>query len=333
MVSRRTALAGLGPLPGWSPNAGLWLDRYIRSQDPGDKNSRRELTSEVSAIPEPEKAYAEYFGRWKRTLEAHGAELRVAKAAGRVVVGLGAEAVLENSICLHRTYGVPLIPGSALKGLSASFARQRLEAGWAPDSPAYRALFGELDSAGYVTFFDALYIPGSGHSGRPLHPDVITVHHPAYYQSASAPTPPADWDDPTPIPFVSATGEYLLALGGPADLVSRAYEILKLALAESGVGAKTSSGYGRMTLADPPPSLPDPAWQRAEELLARVKAMPNGKVANEIGQRVDEWRALQAPDEQRRQVASAILAKVREAGREKASAGKRWHQDLLDFLK
>jgi CRISPR-associated protein Cmr6 len=331
MASRRTALAGLGPQSGRSPNAGLWLDRYIRSQDPGDKNSRRDLTSEVSAIPEPEKAYAEYFARWKRTLEAHGAELRVAKATGRVVVGLGAEAVLENAICLHRTYGVPLIPGSALKGLSASFARQRLDGGWSPDSPAYKALFGELDSAGYVTFFDALYVPGSGHSGRPLHPDVITVHHPEYYQSASA--PPADWDDPIPVPFLSATGEYLLALGGPAGFVARAYDILKLAMSESGVGAKTSSGYGRMELAAPAPPPADPTLQKAEELIARIKAMPNAKVANEIGQRVAEWRSLQCPDEWRRRVASAIVGKVGEAGRGKASAGKGWYQELLDFLK
>jgi CRISPR-associated protein Cmr6 len=332
MASGRTVLANLIPQSGRSPNAGLWLDKYIKSQDPEDKNSRRDLASQVSGIPEPEKAYAEYFGRWKRTLEALGAECRVAKAIGRVVVGLGAEAVLENAITLHRTYGVPLIPGSALKGLAASFARQRLDENWGADSAAYKALFGELDSAGYVTFFDALYVPGSGHLGRPLHPDVITVHHPDYYQATKA-APPADWDDPRPVPFLSATGEYLLALSGPARLVSSAFEILRLALAESGVGAKTSSGYGRMALSTPPPAPADPARQRAEELVARIKAMPNPKVANEIGQRVAEWRAFQVPDEWRRLVASAIVEKVREAGREKASMGKGWYQELLDSLK
>jgi CRISPR-associated protein Cmr6 len=328
----RNVLAGLSPCPGWSPNAGLWLDRYIGAQGRDDTNSRRDLAAQVSAIPEPGKPYAEYFVRWKRSLETLGAECRVAKAVGRIVVGLGGESVSETAITLHRTYGVPLIPGSALKGLAASFARQRLDGDWGSGSSAYKALFGEMGSAGYVSFFDALYVPASGHLGRPLYPDVITVHHPDYYQSGKA-TPPADWDSPTPIPFLSATGDYLMALSGPNHFVSRAFDILKLALAEVGVGAKTSSGYGRMTLAGPPPPMIDPARRKADELVAKINSLPNGRVANEIGQRVTEWRALDGSDEVRRRVAEAIVGKVREAGREKISASKGWYQELLDFLK
>ncbi|GEM_PF-455904 len=44
------------------------------------------------------------------------------RAEGRVIIGLGAESVLETSIHLHRTYGFPIIPGSALKGLARSYA-------------------------------------------------------------------------------------------------------------------------------------------------------------------------------------------------------------------
>ena len=75
---------------------------------------------------------------------------------------------------------------------------------------------------------------------------MITVHHPDYYQGDQA---PADWDNPTPVPFLSATGVYLLALAGDPQWVEAAYKILALALCEEGVGAKTSSGYGRMTIA------------------------------------------------------------------------------------
>jgi CRISPR-associated protein Cmr6 len=332
MASGRTVLSDLKPQAGWSPNAGLWLDRYIKSQAVEDKNSRRDLTNQVSDIPEPGSAYVEYFGRWKRSLELLGAECRIAKALGRFVVGLGSEAVLENAITLHHTYGIPIIPGSALKGLAASFTRQRLDEGWGRNSNAYKAVFGELDSAGYVTFFDALYVPGSGYLGRPLHPDVITVHHPDYYQSGKT-APPAEWDDPRPIPFLSATGQYLLALRGPDEFVSRAFDILALALANVGVGAKTSSGYGRMELAGPPTMPPDPARHRADEMIGRINAMPNSRVANEIGKHVEEWRAFQGPDEWRRRVAGAIVEKVRVAGREKASASKGWYQELQDSLK
>ncbi len=74
--------------------------------------------------------------------------------------------------------------------------------------------------------------------------------HPEYYQGSAA---PADWDSPTPLPFVSANGAYLVALGGAdAACVVAGLTILGLALAELGIGAKTSSGYGRMTLTEPP---------------------------------------------------------------------------------
>jgi CRISPR-associated protein Cmr6 len=40
----------------------------------------------------------------------------------RFVVGFGAEHVLETNICLHRIYGFPIVPGSALKGLTRARA-------------------------------------------------------------------------------------------------------------------------------------------------------------------------------------------------------------------
>jgi hypothetical protein len=107
-------------------------------------------------------------------------------------------------------------------------------------------LFGTTESAGYITFFDALYVPGSGHAGQPLWPDVMTVHHPDYYGNQDR--PPADWDNPNPVSFLSATGDYLIALAGPDQWVATAFEILQLALAEMGIGAKTASGYGRLKL-------------------------------------------------------------------------------------
>ncbi len=40
----------------------------------------------------------------------------------RLVIGLGDESVYETSIRLHRNYGVPYIPGSALKGVAKHYA-------------------------------------------------------------------------------------------------------------------------------------------------------------------------------------------------------------------
>lgn len=77
---------------------------------------------------------------------------------------------------------------------------------------------------------------------------MITTHHRDYYVGGTK--PPADWDNPVPVPFLTATGCYLIALNGPAEWVDRALTILGMALRDSGIGAKTAAGYGRMKLLD-----------------------------------------------------------------------------------
>ncbi len=233
-----------------APNAHteLWLDKYIDDQE--DTKSRGPFIAEVSALPTPE-AYVAFYKRWQQMLDDQGAKKRTARVKGRMIIGLGDESVLETAITLHRTYGVPYIPGSALKGLAATYARQRLGEAWQKGSEAYKIVFGNTDDTGYITFFDALYIPGTGFKRKALYPDVITVHHQKYYQDSN--NPPADWDDPNPVPFFTATGSYLIALAG-SELqeqeawIEKTFAILRHALAEMGIGAKTSSGYGRLEL-------------------------------------------------------------------------------------
>src|SRR5258708_1609120 len=227
-------------------NAGLWFDKYIGEQS--REESRRDLIEEVCALPIP-MAYRSYFERWQKVLtEEYGAQIRRAQVKGRMIVGLGSESVLETSISLHRTYGVPYIPGSALKGLAANYARLRLDEDWKKGGKYYKIVFGDTDDAGYISFFDALYIPDTGYEGKALYPDVITVHHQEYYQNAKV--APADRDNPNPVPFLSATGIYLIALAAP-DLqapdrwLAVPFKIIEKALKTFCVGAKTSSGYVR----------------------------------------------------------------------------------------
>lgn len=252
--SRRALLDRVDKSP--TTHAGLWLDRYLPRQlvsgesvASGSQTPVTALFEQVAGMGEP-REYIAFFRRWQDGLASvrdAGEVLKTfrAKVQGRMVVGLGTDGVLENSIALHRTYGVPLIPGSALKGLASSFAHRRAGVEWKKNTEAHRILFGDTSAAGYVTFYDALYIPKSGFQGKPLWPDVMTVHHKDYYQGNK---PPTDWDSPTPIPFLSATGSYLVALRGPGEWVDAAASILSLALENEGVGAKTSSGYGRLAL-------------------------------------------------------------------------------------
>lgn len=324
MSTRRQPLENLQKTE--TTNAGLWLDKFIREQARTDKESRQVLVKEVAEIRAPED-YSHWFERWRRALQDYGAECREATVQGRMALGLGEESVLETAITLHHTYGVPYIPGSALKGLVASFARQHLGNDWQVDTPAYVMVFGDTKNAGYVTFFDALPLPNSANSAA-LHTDVVTVHHKSYYQLNSI-VPPADWDDPNPVPFLSTTGKYLITLAGPPPWVSAAFKILEHALAHAGIGAKTSSGYGRLTLSPP---LVDMDQAKADAVIASVQALKLPEVAGRIHAFFDQWRKLEVNPAQKRRVAEGIVAKVKEAGREKQSRDKDWYKELLSSI-
>jgi CRISPR-associated protein Cmr6 len=264
-LSRRAVLSNLSSQH--ISHAGLWHDRFLpRQPDRDERITDQEGTPQKKHLAEVANCatptlYTHFYTRWQQALAARGADCRTATIQGRMVVGLGDESVLETAMTLHHTYGVPYIPGSALKGLAASYVRHFVDnpewGQWNHDNKdkpvwhagdAYHILFGNTEEAGYVTFFDAFYVPGSGHEGRALWPDVITVHHQDYYSDTGA--PPADWDSPNPVPFLSATGSYLIALAGPDAWVVATFSILNAALKELGIGAKTSSGYGRMLLDD-----------------------------------------------------------------------------------
>lgn len=327
-------------------HAGLWFDKYLRIQNTDNKETQQKQAhvQSVAALAEP-TLYKAFYEDWKASVlacETSGFVVKHGNAStlGRLAIGLGNESTIETSITLHHTYGMPYIPGSALKGLAAHYADQRLGAEWKKGTQAYEILFGyanKLDEegqslgadAGFVTFFDALYIPGSGQNGSALHPDIITVHHPDYYNKEEDPHAPADWDSPIPIPFLTATGQFWVALAGPEAWVTAAFMITEWALKEFGVGAKTSSGYGRMIL-QPPPL--DPSEMQAKELIQQVNKLPNQKVANEIQSYANRWRQLVARDELKRLAAQAIIDKVRASGREKKDMEKSWYQELLTFV-
>lgn len=248
MSSRREALAGIRPKP--DTHAGLWLDRFIDDVAEGGPEKQKHFESLFETVRVP-AAYPVFFQRWRQSIKSLPpfTVCTEAEVQGRMVVGLGAESVLETSVALHRAYGVPWIPGSALKGLAAAAAHR-----WLTDDKwrkprkdqeigeFHKLMFGDTSRGGYVTFHDALWIPDS--EKLPLDLDVMTVHHPEYYGGKNV--PPAEWDSPNPVSFLTARGKYLLAVTGPKAWAETAMKILAQALAYDGVGAKTAAGYGRL---------------------------------------------------------------------------------------
>ena len=99
------------------------------------------------------------------------------------------------------------------------------------------------EAKGFVTIYDAWWIPKSGSNGLAL--DVLTPHHSKYYVGKS-PQPPTDFDDPVPNYFLTVSGDFLFVIQAPNQSWQTFVEkLLRQVLTENGVGAKRSSGYGR----------------------------------------------------------------------------------------
>jgi CRISPR-associated protein Cmr6 len=210
-------------------NAGLRLDKFMDQWSPDWK---------LLAQPRMDDgAYRLAYQRWERhwSQDAVGRILVRGRVAARLAAGLGGESALEVGIRLHHCYGTPVIPGSAIKGV----LRARIQ-----DSRLQEFLFGNQESTAFAMFQDAWWIP---ESRSPLVLDVITVHHPDYYAGKHAPT---DFDNPTPVQFLSVRGSFLFIaefLGDDASGHWKAYleRLLKDTLEKDGIGGKRSAGYGR----------------------------------------------------------------------------------------
>ena len=336
-------------------HAGLLLDKGLEKQETGTGGSeaRKSLFDRLCGTTSPEP-YKLAFQRWQEAVQAMpNAASQIMKAKGRLIVGLGGEGVLETGLTLHHTYGMPFIPGSALKGLSRHYAEQVLGITAPKDSSKsldqlsepekhHRVLFGTTDDAGYITFMDALYVPGTAPDDCPLVLDTITTHHPNYY-TGGATQWPWDFDDPNPVSFISVRGSFLVAVSGPnkewADL---ALKVLQQALEDYGVGGKTSSGYGRLTPDSRPvarpggetvgPTVVTPRPPAQEHLMVQeIKALPNAQVKSQIGAFYERWQSLPT-DEDKRAVAQAIIDRLKQVHALEGWKSRAWVAALLKYL-
>jgi len=229
-------------------NPALAFERYLPMQGDNHKKAKA-LHQAIVESPAPE-VYCKAFERWGRMVKAmpHTVWL-TGELGGPLAVGLGGASPFENGLTTHRTYGMPVIPGSALKGLCRRASAWMCK-GSEEEQKAYRALFGCSDKqsaeAGYVTFWDAWYDPASVY-GKPFHRDVVTVHHQRYYTQKGRNVWPTDFDDPTPIPLlvVKPGARFFFAVTGLSDEWAQfAMRCLSHGLAHLGAGGKTNAGYG-----------------------------------------------------------------------------------------
>jgi CRISPR type III-B/RAMP module RAMP protein Cmr6 len=229
-------------------NLGLILDKYppqaAVQKSEGKGSWLRVITADS---PIDTRLAASVYQRWRHMTEAVGARLFSAVTQWRMVVGLGGETVLETDLTLHHLYGIPYIPGSALKGLARGyvaaevFPSEKID----DDHEIVKRIFGAQEQAGTVIFFDAL--PKDGRATFAL--DIMNAHYPNYYGEKK---PPTNDQNPNPVTFLTVTDTtftFALAPRHPGDERDRqdvelAAGWLQMALEKYGVGGKTSAGYG-----------------------------------------------------------------------------------------
>lgn len=229
----RSALSNF-PAAGAS-HAGQLLSQLF---DGSEKEARGQFLTTVTEI-KPSDAYQTAFERWKAATQP----TITATTSGPLAIGLGNASPTEVGLTLHRTYGVPYLPGSALKGLAVRAARDHKL-----DAEACAALFGTTEKAAHLIWWDGWLDPNCT---QPLQLDTITVHHQEYYGKRGKKGFPTDFDDPNPVAFLSVpTGtRFHIALGkstpGLDDAwVRLAAKLLEWGLTHLGLGGKTNAGYG-----------------------------------------------------------------------------------------
>lgn len=270
---------------GKTANTGLLLRRGL-SEWPGAGNTgdvddsggagkaKADLINHIAEII-PDGGYHWAYRRWCQatTDDTRFVDLEL-RLLSRLYIGVVRDNPVETGVTVGHAWGMPLIPGSAIKGVARQAARQ---VGWPPEAivllfgseppapkssadgggkanagasaqtePADRTESDESSESesGLIVFHDAWWIPGpeTDTNDRPFVADVVTPHHRAYYDMGKAHA--SDFDSPIPAPQIAVQGRFRFVLEGPSAWREHARILVSRALTEAGIGSKTTSGYG-----------------------------------------------------------------------------------------
>jgi CRISPR-associated protein Cmr6 len=257
-------------------NLGLLLDRYVGYLENWQFNEEQK-TKFFQEIKSHFKFNDDLvrcnYRRWQAIAHSFPhAQTFTGTPEWRMVVGLGRSSILETSMMLDHITGIPIIPGSALKGLAASYALLcilektnrtdevetmyrsflKKEIAELPDHlEDYIQIFGHQGEVGKVIFLDA--VPTKA---PVLEPDIMNSHYPEYYgdkQGQQAPTP---YQNPVPVYFLTLgkKSQFAFAIVGRDEhpktqhLVEQSKKWLQAGLFQLGIGAKTAAGYGYLEI-------------------------------------------------------------------------------------
>lgn len=230
-------------------------------------NSRWGALTELSAL---RASHTRRFLNLFRTAYGERASVTIGQLEGRLAINLADSLIQNAGICLDRLFGLPYIPGSAVKGVCRHTALEELRTAskdrQAELLAALAAVFGTADN----DFQNGDLKPWAGlcsgrnadHKGAvsflPAYPvnretriavDLTNVHYPDYYRRGRDEDLSNERPQPNPFPVVEVGAQFAfcLVLNGvnkDANLLTHARRWLEAALTVRGLGAKTAAGYG-----------------------------------------------------------------------------------------
>lgn len=288
-------------------HAGLLMQRGLQVWEESAKEDKQDLISLLGSI-QPSELYLLAFNRWlkltyqddsSKNSNSHFASIG-AQIEGRLFTGLSTGGTLETGATTHHSYGMPMLPGSAVKGAVRNYAESLFvqkdasgqaildENGRTKIDPAMQdilnILFGTDENAieqnaGYLIWHDAWWVPPLTQQGtlarkddaRPFVGEIVTVHHQKYYSGVSGWEEALDMESPIPNQQIAIQGGFYFVIEGEPQWVQFAKQLLENMLQQFGMGAKGAAGYGYFKL---DPQL-DQLLSRQYKLITRPAADPN----------------------------------------------------------
>lgn len=194
--------------------------------------------------------------------------------------------VTEGSLALHHTYGVPMIPGSTVKGqvraylerikLEKAVIEQLLGTEMDPEKEKEKEKETKKETdqvSGLLYFFDALWQPElkKQENHGPLARDLVNPHHSKYYTAGDDREFPSPSDEPVPAFFMTVRPgqKFRVILSAPQKMLDELLFVTERwmipAFESQSFGTKGTSGYGRFSADGIRKDLADKQKQLAEE--------------------------------------------------------------------
>lgn len=210
-----------------------------------------------------------FVGLFRRAYGPDKSTVVIGQLEGRLAINLADSLIQNAGICLDRIFGLPYIPGSAVKGVCRHAALDALMAASDAEKPGlleqFCSIFGTSENDfknGELKTFRA-HLQGASQDRKgavcflPAYPvnsarivvDLTNVHYPNYYQSGRIEDLSRETPRPNPFPAVEIGAQFafclvLNSMSSDSSLLETARQWLIEALTVRGLGAKTASGYG-----------------------------------------------------------------------------------------